>query len=218
MMSSLKGADKHHFYTTSGNLSCLIRLAALQYLCVKPEPLGCCLFLSIEGCIVKRILITGISGVGKSTVTSELAARGYKAVDADSDEYSEWVELSGELAQAAGSPVGADRDWVWSEDRIQELLSAEDTEVLFVSGCAANMGKFLPQFDHVVLLSAPADAIMERLRTRTNNSYGKHPDEAARVLGLKESVEPLLRRVAGREIDTSACLDDVVAGVLQIVE
>jgi dephospho-CoA kinase len=32
---------------------------------------------------VKRVLLTGISGVGKSTVIQHLAARGYKAVDTD---------------------------------------------------------------------------------------------------------------------------------------
>jgi hypothetical protein len=106
---------------------------------------------------------------------------------------------------------------MWREDRIQALLSTEDADVLFLSGCASNMGKFLPQFDHVVLLSAPADVIVERLGARTNNSYGKHPDEVARVLGLLETVEPLLRRAAGHEIDTSAPLDDVVTSVLRLV-
>ncbi len=167
---------------------------------------------------MKRILLTGISGVAKSPVASELARRGYKAVDADGDEFSEWVEVSGEVAEAAGSPVEADRDWVWREDRMRDLLSTEDAEAVFVSGCAANMGTFLPQFDHVVLLSAPAQVIAERLRTRTNNPYGKHPDEVARVLSLKESVEPLLRRVAGHEIDTNAPLDDVVQEVLRLVQ
>jgi shikimate kinase len=90
--------------------------------------------------------------------------------------------------------------------------------VLFLSGCAENMRKFLTQFDHVVLLSAPADVIVNRLRTRTNNPYGKHPDEIARVLGLVEKLEPLLRRAAGQEIDTSACLEDVVATLLQLVQ
>ncbi len=151
-------------------------------------------------------------------MASELARRGYKAVDADGDEFSEWVEVSGEVAEAAGSPVEADRDWVWREDRMRDLLSTEDAEEVFVSGCAANMGTFLPQFDHVVLLSAPAQVIAERLRTRTNNPYGKHPDEVARVLSLKESVEPLLRRVAGHEIDTNAQLDDVVQEVLRLVQ
>jgi dephospho-CoA kinase len=165
---------------------------------------------------VKRVLLTEMSGTGKSTVIRELARRGYKAVDADCDAFSEWVELSGEVG-TADSPVEPGRDWMWREDRIQELLSAEDADVLFLSGCASNMGMFLPQFDHVVLLSAPPDVIVERLATRTNNSYGKHPDQVARVLGLLETVEPLLRRAAGHEIDTRACLDDVVATVLRLI-
>lgn len=163
---------------------------------------------------MKRILLTGMSGTGKSTVISELAARGYKAVDADCDEFSEWVELTDDF-DTFGSPVEVGRDWIWREDRIQDLLSTEDTDVLFLGGCAENMRKFLPQFDHVILLSAPADVIVERLCTRTNNPYGKRPDEIARVLSLVETVEPLLRRVAEHEIDTSACLEDVVANVLE---
>jgi shikimate kinase len=80
------------------------------------------------------------------------------------------------------------------------------------------MGKFLPQFDDIILLSTSATVIVERLRKRTNNPYGKQPDEVARVLSLLETVEPLLRRSAGDEIDTSVSLDDVVTAVLHIVE
>lgn len=166
---------------------------------------------------MKRILLTGMSGTGKSTVISALAERGYKAIDVDCDEFSEWVEFIDD-SDNLGSPVEMDRDWVWREDRIQDLLSTEDTDVLFLSGCAVNMPKFFPQFDHVVLLSASADVIVERLHTRTNNLYGKQPDETARVLDLMESVEPLLRHAAGHEIDTSANLDDVVATLLQLVQ
>ncbi|HEX3271064.1 MAG TPA: AAA family ATPase [Ktedonobacterales bacterium] len=164
---------------------------------------------------MKRILITGMSGTGKSSVIAELVARGYKAVDADSPEYSEWVEVAGDTS-ALGSPEWGARDWMWREDRVQELLSTEDADLLFVSGCAANMGTFLPQFDQVVLLTAPADIIVERLATRPTNTYGKRPEEIARTLELIETIEPRLRRVASHEIDASAPLDEIVAALLRI--
>lgn len=162
-----------------------------------------------------RILLTGLSGVGKSTVTDALAARGYQAVDADSHEFSEWVAVTSD-DQSPGTPVEPDRDWVWREARMHALLANTTAELLFVSGCAPNMGQFLPQFDQVILLSAPAEIMVERLATRTNNSYGKTSGEVDRVLDLRETVEPLLRRIATHEIDTRAPLDEVVAAVLRL--
>jgi len=162
---------------------------------------------------VKRVLLTGMSGTGKSTVIEELAARGYKAVDSDYGGLSELVSVP------VDEPTGLDpgQDWVWRDDRIQDLLSTEDADVLFLSGCAPNQGTFYPQFDHIVLLTAPAHVIVERLATRTTNPYGKRPEEVARVLGLLHTIEPLLRRGAGHVVDTSVPLDQVVATVLRIV-
>ncbi len=160
-----------------------------------------------------------MSGTGKSTLIGELAARGYKAVDLDTDEWSEWIEV--DFVAESTSPessVEAGRDWVWREDRIHDLLSTEEADVLFVSGCAENMAKFYPKFDHIVLLSAPAPVIAGRLASRTTNAYGKRPEEVARVLAMLQTIEPRLRKVAGHEIDTTDALDHVVAKVLQLAE
>lgn len=166
---------------------------------------------------MKRVLITGISGTGKSVLIEELQARGYKAVDADNDEYSEWVEVENDRDEY-GSTVEPGRDWVWREARIQALLSKEEADILFLSGCAANMGQFLPQFDQVVLLSVDEESTLERLATRTNNVYGKRPEEAKRVMELKESVEPILRKIAGYEIDTNQSMETIVAEVVRIAQ
>ena len=153
-----------------------------------------------------------MSGTGKSTVIEELAALGYKAVDTDYGGLSELVDVPDD--QRTGLDPG--QDWVWREDRVQDLLSTEDAEVLFLSGCAPYQGKFYPQFDHVVLLTAPVPVIVERLATRTNNPYGKRPEDVARVLNLVQTVEPLLRRGAGHVVDTSGPLDQVAAKVLRL--
>lgn len=166
---------------------------------------------------MKRILLTGMSGTGKSTIIAELASHGYKAVDADCDEFSQWTEV-GDSVDPFGSPVEIGRDWTWREDRIQSLLSTEDSEVLFLSGCAENMSRFFSQFDSIVLLSAPSDVVVERLCNRTNNSYGKQSSEIVRILSLKRSVEPLLRRVAGYEIDTNAPLEEIIVTLLRLVQ
>ena len=151
---------------------------------------------------MKRVLLTGMSGTGKSSVVRELAARGYKAIDTDDG----WSEPQ---------PDGRQR---WREDAVDELLATEDADVLFVAGCEENQAKFHARFDHIVLLSAPVETMLERLATRAGNPYGRQPDELRRVLDDLETVEPLLRRVADHEVRTTAPLDEVVATVLRLVD
>ena len=161
-----------------------------------------------------------MSGTGKSTLTAVLAARGYTAVDLDTGEWSEWVPIPGGVpcdAPVEGASVWRNRDWVWREDRVAHLLATEDADILFVSGTASNQGKFYQQFDHIILLSAPTSVLVERLSSRTTNSYGKDPSELARVLQHVETVEPLLRRAATLEVDTNVALDRVLETVLDAV-
>jgi dephospho-CoA kinase len=142
---------------------------------------------------VKKILITGMSGTGKSTVLLELARREHRTVDTDSDEWSEWLE----------------DDWIWREDRIAELLTKHSDGVLFVSGCKSNQGKFYKQFDAVVLLSASAGVILSRIATRDTNDYGKSPHERALLLEHLQTVEPLLRATCTAEINATKPLLEV---------
>jgi dephospho-CoA kinase len=149
---------------------------------------------------VKRVLLTGMSGTGKSSVVRALSERGYKAVDTD-DGWSEPL------------PDGRQR---WREEAISELLATEDADVLFVAGCEENQVRFHPRFDHIVLLTAPPETLMRRLASRTGNPYGKSPAELSRVLADRQAVEPRLRKVADHEIQTTMPLDDVVTTVLRI--
>src|SRR3954470_23827990 len=104
-----------------------------------------------------------MSGTGKSTVLAALERRGFHAVDTDLPGWSEWHPDGGE---GAG-------EWLWREDRIDRLLSRDEGAPLYVSGCVSNQGRFYDRFDAVVLLSAPAEVILERIERRTTNDYCK---------------------------------------------
>lgn len=151
---------------------------------------------------VRRVLVTGMSGTGKSTVLAELARRGFHVVETDDAPWSEWSE--------------ADGGYVWREDLIEELLSRDDGETLYVSGTVSNQGRFYPRFDAVVLMSAPADVLLGRIDARTTNDYGKTAEERALIQSHIAEVEPLLRATCTHEIDATQPLGDVVTQLVEI--
>jgi shikimate kinase len=127
-----------------------------------------------------RVLVTGMSGAGKTTVLDELRRRGHLTVDTD---YDGW-----------GLPDGT-----WDEGRMQRLLTSCSDVV--VSGTVENQARFYDHFEHVVLLSAPLAVLVERVSGRTNNPYGRTPQQRAEIARYVDTVEPLLRRGATLELD-----------------
>ena len=149
---------------------------------------------------VGAVLVTGMSGTGKSSALAELARRGHTVVDTD---YGGWTE-------DVPSPDAQGTERFWREDRIDALLAEHDGGALFVSGCVPNQGKFYSRFDAVVLLSAPVDVILDRVAGRNTHDYGKSDRERELIVEDLRTVEPLLRAGATAEIDTRASLGEVV--------
>jgi shikimate kinase len=149
-----------------------------------------------------RVLITGMSGVGKSTVLVELARQGHEVVDTDD---GPWIDLKG------SEPL-------WREDLMSGLLDKKRDRHLFVAGTVANQGLFYERFEAVVLLTAPIDTLLERIEARTTNPFGKTPGERGRVIDDTAQVEPLLRRGATEEIDTRRPLAEVVDRLVQLAD
>jgi dephospho-CoA kinase len=160
------------------------------------------------GPFVAVVLVTGLSGTGKSAALAELTRRGHCVVDTDYGGYSEEVPSS----DRGGS------EQLWREERIDALLDRHNDGVLFLSGCVSNQGKFYPRFDAVVLLSAPTDVILERVAKRSTNDFGKTDAERDRILNDMATVEPLLRAGASAEIDARAPLDEVVDAIERIAD
>jgi dephospho-CoA kinase len=144
------------------------------------------------------VLVTGMSGTGKSTALAELARRGHRVIDTDDDGWSE------EVPHAVRG-----REQLWREDRMDALLAEPADGTLFVSGCVANQGTFYPRFDAIVLLSVPVDVLLDRVATRSTNDFGKSDVERALILSDLREIEPLLRAGATAEIDTRKPVGEV---------
>ncbi len=144
-----------------------------------------------------RVLVTGMSGTGKSSVVAELRDRGYVAYDVDDD-------------LSAFDP--SDGRWHWRTDEVRRLLAQADENHVFIAGCSEEQVRFA--WDVKVLLTVPQEVMLDRLGTRTGNTYGRSPVEQEQVLADLADVEPLLRRSADLIIDTTVPLRSVVDQVL----
>lgn len=144
-----------------------------------------------------RVLLTGMSGAGKSTLVHELRRRGHAAHDAD-EGFTE---------------PRADGRWGWRVDRIAELLGQPSDGLLFFAGCSEE--QIALTFEYRVLLTAPRSVLVERLRTRTGNTYGRDGAELSQVLADLAEVELLLRRSADLVLTTTAPVEHVADVLLR---
>ncbi|NJO12338.1 MAG: AAA family ATPase [Gammaproteobacteria bacterium] len=150
-----------------------------------------------------RILITGMSGVGKTTIVRALRNLGWHTLDMDEPGWAFFDEH------------GHQR---WDKARLQQLMDEERNLPLFVCGCSEDQVAFYPQFTKIILLSAPQAVIEHRLASRTDNAYGKRPGELRRVLQELHEIEPLLRKRATHEIVTTQPIEAVLARIIALCD
>ena len=114
------------------------------------------------------VLVTGMSGTGKSSALALLARHGHDTVDTDEPG---WI-IQGQ------TPDGSEplRDL----DRVGALLDRHRAGWLFIAGCVANQRELYECFDAVVLLSAPIDVLLERVTDR-GNPFGSTSEDRAKI-------------------------------------
>jgi len=136
------------------------------------------------------VLVTGMSGTGKSAALEELSRRGHRAVDTDDPGWILEVD----------TPEGTEP--VWDLDRVGELVRGHRDGWLFLAGCVANQRALYDSVDAVVLLSAPLEVVLARVAGRVD-VFGATPQDRAKIASDLATYEPRLRAGADHEVVTT---------------
>jgi hypothetical protein len=158
----------------------------------------------------RNYLVEGLSGAGKSSVYEELIRRGYWAVSTD----RAWKVP---LDPGAVRPVGPMRHHsaLWDEQRAIGELERPEPDVLFVCGSSGNRDRFRPYFTEIFNLRIDDDTMRRRLRDRTNNDFGKRPEEVELMLRLNRIGE---RPSGAIDLDATRPLGRVVDELLRAAD
>lgn len=130
-----------------------------------------------------RVLITGMSGVGKSTILKHLDTEVIK-IDLDNDDWMIWDEEYQER--------------VIDVSKLIKLFEVNPERNIFLIGTAINQGKIYSYLDGVITLTAPLDVMKTRIQSRTDNPFGKSEAEWAKIVADKQEFED--RIISGSDL------------------
>src|SRR5436309_15073045 len=156
----------------------------------------------------RNYLVEGLSGAGKSSVYEELIRRGYMAISTD----RAWKFHADPATGLSGGPGRFDNA-VWDQQKAIRELESPEPDVLFVCGSSRNRDRFLPYFTKIFNLRIDDDTMRRRLQERTNNDFGKQPEEVELTLRLNRSDE---KPAGAKDVDATRPLDQVVDELLRL--
>ena len=155
----------------------------------------------------RNYLVEGLSGAGKSSVYEELIRRGYQAVSTD----RAWkVHVDPDTGPSV-RPIHS----MWHEQKAVSELERSEPDVLFVCGSSRNRDRFLPYFTKVFNLRIDDDTMRRRLHERTNNDFGRQPEELELMLMLNRSDE---KPAGAIDVDATQPLDQMVDELLRLAD
>lgn len=159
-----------------------------------------------------HVYITATSGVGKTTVTDELRARGYTAYDTDNVPGLTRLEIK-ETGEPAEWPKGyvdwSYYSWNLQQEMLDEVLNS--SESVFLSGLCGNQPDFYTRFGKLIVLTIDPEEHERRLRNRPAREAG---DDEQNIQERLRKYPMLLQRF----LDSGAILVDNSGSVERTVD
>jgi len=167
------------------------------------------------------IYITGVEGSGKSTISKALNKYGYSAIDIDEQGLSKRY-LKGSWKLTKRLPNSGEISDTWYKEREWKVKPVDlglikkqaGAKPSFVCGITDNFNEICNIFDKVICLFLSQDDILLRLKTRTNNTFGKNAPEQHYILNKYLDYEAINRNFGSIMIDASQPLDMVLEAIL----
>lgn len=166
---------------------------------------------------MKKIYITGVSGVGKSSVAEKLKEKGIYTIDIDEVEgLCDWI--NNDTHKISYWYSGVDKEffethkYICDEKKLVALMNKGNNDIVVVVGLADNPD-FLNLFDKVFLFHCDEKVFLKRIKERTNNDFGKHESDQEMILDWYKDFNKDTLSKGAISINTDKALESVVEEV-----
>jgi hypothetical protein len=168
---------------------------------------------------MSAVLITGLSGAGKSTIAGVLARRGLTSIDADEDPLlARSVDYDGNVVEDESVPDFAwlaRHSWAWDPGRLDEVIAAAGPATLYVCGGADNQLELADRFTAMFLLEMDEPTMLARLDAPSrDNEWGRIGDTREYLRRRLPGHQARLRAFGAIPIDARQPLGQVVNAIL----
>lgn len=169
----------------------------------------------------KSILITGVSGVGKTSLSNKLNELGYKSYDID-DVPGLFTMIHRETKLPIENHDNFDLNkvkvmtWICDIPKLKSIIDEEKGDLAFYCGNGSNIYQFMELFDKVILLTTNMETTKHRLSTRTNNNFARTEEVQEYVLGKKDEWENEMIKRGAFVVDVHEKLDAVAQEVIEM--
>lgn len=168
---------------------------------------------------MSAVIVTGISGAGKSTIACELTRRGLTVLDSDNDPgLARFENREGTVVEEPEAPDLAwlaEHFWNWDPARLDELIQAAAPATLYICGGADNQIELADRFTHFILLEIDEPTMLARLDDPDrHNDWGRVGDSREFLRRRLSGYQADLRAIGAIPIDATQPIDQVVDAIL----